>query len=87
MLDLAGFDYDYENDDEDDALRVCRRFTSSVCFLPAAAFGKVAVMNSHYRDSELIRMAESVKLCRANILSLGPHLPKADSYLYALWGI
>jgi hypothetical protein len=24
---LAGFDYDYEDDDEDDALRVCRRFT------------------------------------------------------------
>jgi hypothetical protein len=27
VLDLAGFDYDYEDDDEDDALRVCRRFT------------------------------------------------------------
>jgi len=27
VLDLAGFDYDYENDDEEDALRVCRRFT------------------------------------------------------------
>jgi len=28
VLDLAGFDYDYENDDEEDALRVCRRFTA-----------------------------------------------------------
>jgi hypothetical protein len=28
VLDLAGFDYDYEDDDEDDALRVCRRFTN-----------------------------------------------------------
>jgi len=27
VLDLAGFDHDYENDDEDDALRLWRRFT------------------------------------------------------------
>ena len=27
VLDLAGIDSDYGNDDEDDALRVCRRFT------------------------------------------------------------
>ena len=35
-------------------------------------------MNSDHRESELVRMAESVKLYRATILSLGPHLPEAD---------
>jgi len=35
-------------------------------------------MNSDHRESELIRMAESIKLYRATILSLGPHLPEAD---------
>ena len=29
VLDLAGFDCDYDDDDEDDALRVCRRFAPS----------------------------------------------------------
>jgi hypothetical protein len=49
-----------------------------VCFPPAAAFAIFVVMNSDHRESELIRMAESIKLYRATIVCLGPHLPEAD---------
>jgi hypothetical protein len=52
--------------------------SASVCFLPTAAFAIFAVMNSDHKEPELIRMAESIKLYRATILSLGPHLPEAD---------